>query len=364
MQLGRNILITALSLIATCALAGEDELHIKSSFYHQTDGGGNEAIDEDASVFETIVFVNKNIDENDDVSVRILADLFSAASVERAHNPEYRANQSGASGDFVAGGTLGWKHAFDRWDWASNTSISKEYSYLSLGVGTSGSLRFNEDNSTLSLSLQTYQDTVDMIRFNGLKDPEEDRNTYTANLSLTQILTPRSLVDITYSHTEQDGFLATQYSSVFINGVEDFEILPDARSRDSLTVRYKHAVGDTDAWEAGLRQYTDDWGINATTLDLRYFKYVNTRLLLEPTYRLHTQSEADYYKPSFTVAEPFQTSDPDLGDFLGHMVGLKANLLDREILWLKGDFDVGAYFYTRDNGLDMFWLTFGYHTTF
>ena len=344
--------------------AGEDELTVKSSFYNQQDGGGNENIDEDASVFETIIFVNKNIDENNDVSVRLLADLFSAASVKREHNPDFRAAQSGASGDFVVGGTLGWKHGFESWDWSSNASISKEYAYLSLGAGTSGSLRFNDNNTTLGLSLQLYKDTLDMIRYNGANEKDEDRNTYTANLSLTQILTPRSLVDLTLSHTEQDGMLATQYSSVFINGDETYEILPDARSRSSVTLRYKHAVGDRDAWEAGVRQYTDDWGINATTLDLRYFKYASQTLLFEPTYRLHTQNEADYYKPSFTAAEKYQTSDPDLGDFLGHMVGLKTTFIDREFIWLEGDWDVGGYFYTRDNGLDMIWLTFGYHTKF
>jgi hypothetical protein len=363
MQLTTRILL-GLSLSVACAFGGEDELSIKSSFYNQTDGGGNENIDEDASVFETIIFVNKNLDENDDVSVRILADVFTAASVERNHNAEYRANQSGASGDVVVGGTLGWKHAFEKWDWSSNANINKEYSYLSLGVGTSGSFSFNEDNTTVSLSLQMYQDTVDMIRYNGVNEDDEDRNTYTVNLSLTQILTPRSLLDLTLSHTEQDGFLATQYSSVFINGEETYEILPDTRSRDSITVRYKHAVGETDAWEGGVRQYTDDWGIGATTLDLRYFKYASDDLLFEPTYRLHAQSEADYYKPSFTAAETYQTSDPDLGDFLGHMVGLKTTFIDRELLWLEGDWDVGGYFYTRDNGLDMFWLTFGYRTTF
>jgi len=38
--------------------------------------------------------------------------------------------------------------------------------------------------------------------------------------------------------------------------------------------------------------------------------------LMEYNYRFYVQCEADYYKESFTSAQRYQTSDPDLGDFL------------------------------------------------
>jgi hypothetical protein len=358
--------ILAAALIACSALYTlADEVNVKTSFYHQTDGGGIEEVDEDASVFETIVFYKKELSDTDSIGVRLLADIFTAASVERAHNPEYRALQSGASGDKVVGGTLSWQHQFEDWAFDSNASFSKEYSYSSAGLGFGATVPVNDGNTTIGAHFQAYLDTVGMIRFNGVEESDEDRNTYTGNIDVTQIISPTSLVNVTYSHTEQDGFLATQFNSVFINGVEDFEVLPDARSRDSITVRYKQAFGKDASWEVGLREYIDDWGINAQTLDLRWSQYMNNRSwLLEPTYRLHTQGEADDYQESFTAKEEFQTSDPDLGDFLGHMVGAKATFFDRHFLWIDGDWDAGIYYYTRDNGLDMIWASFGYRMEF
>lgn len=40
------------------------------------------------------------------------------------------------------------------------------------------------------------------------------------------------------------GYLATQFNSVWINGVEDYEVLPDDRDRVSATLRFKQAIGE------------------------------------------------------------------------------------------------------------------------
>ena len=117
-----------------------------------------------------------------------------------------------------------------------------------------------------------------------------------------------------------------------------------SRSRTSLTARFKLGLREHDAVEIGGRWYADDWGIGAGTLDLRYgLSLDGGRLLLEPRYRLHVQGEADYYQEEWSGDLPeYRTSDPDLGDFNGHLLGLKAHFIDRRLFGLDADWDVAA----------------------
>lgn len=337
------------------------ELSVKTAAYQQNDSGGIEQVDEDATVFEAIIFSSTPITEKGDLNVRLIADLVSAASIEREHNAQYRALQSGASGNYRFGGTVGWSQREESFDWRVGAGGAVEYAYTSLSGNAGVTWHLNERNTGLGLDIQVYQDTVELIRYNGEDQGEADRDTYTVDLTWTQVLTPYSHLALVLSQTEQDGFLATSYNSVFVDGVEASEELPDSRSRTSITARYKLAVREHDAVEVGGRWYADDWGIGAGTLDMRYGLALDGgRLLLEPRYRLHVQDEADYYQEEWSGTLPeYRTSDPDLGDFTGHMFGLKATFIDRRLFGLDADWDLSANYYTRDNGLDMIWLAFG-----
>ncbi len=344
-------------------------LSAKTFIYNQTDSnngtGGNKNIDEDLRVFEQIVLYTNQINERDSMHAQILADVVSSASIERKHNSSYRSLQSGASGTFYARLTGGWKRKLETFTFNLHGGAATEYAYQSVQVGAGISKPMNEQNTTLSLNIQSFFDSIRMVRFDGTQDNSDTRTTYTGNLQLTHILTRDSVVNATVSHTSQSGFLATQFNSVFIAGVEDFEVLPDSRSRDSLTLRYKHAIGDDAAVETGVRYYTDDWGVAAYTVNCGFEHYVNERsLLLAYSYRYYQQHEADAYQPFFDVAEPYQTSDPDLGDFEAHTMGIKIRFMDVAIFGQDGEWDLGVHYRTQDNGLNMMWLMSGMSFSF
>ena len=365
--LGSDLLEGADNVGKATALEQEpkNNLQVKFLAYNQSDSGGIEEIDEDASIFETVILYSRKIDEKNTFTARLLADVVSSASIKREHNASYRSLQSGASGTAYLNANLGWQHKIDNWTYKINGGFGSEYAYESMNIGLGALGELNDKNTNVSINLQHFSDTVRMIRFNGIEDADEDRDSNTVEIGLTQILTPRSLFNLVLHHSEQEGFLATQFNSVFVSGTEDYEILPDSRSRTSITGRYKHAVGNDAAWEAGLRFYTDDWGIDAETVDLRYFDYILDRsVLMEYQLRFYQQNEADYYQEAFTTAQEYQTSDPDLGDFTGTMFGIKATFKDRHIFGQEGDWDVGVNVYNRDNGLDMFWLTTGFKISF
>lgn len=335
---------------------------IKSTLYFQRDEGGIPQVDEDATVFETLIVLDGKVAEHDNLRGQLLVDVVSSASMRREHNKQYRALQTGASGVVHLQGGLGWTHHFTDVDLGLQGSYAFEYAYQSIGAGAHAAFHLAERNTTLGVSFQGYFDTVRMIRFNGVDEADQARNTCSATAEWTQILTPDSLMNVTFGHTQQTGFLATQYNSVFVDGVEDYEKLPDSRARESLTVRYKHGVFEDDAIEVGGQYYHDDWGADAGTVDLRYDLLVHDqRILLEPSYRFHIQTAIDAYKPSFEVAQQYQTSDPDMGDFMGHMVALRASFIHMDFLGLGGTWDMGASYYYKDNGLHMAWFDLGYH---
>jgi Protein of unknown function (DUF3570) len=342
------------------------DISIKFSYYTQQDHGGIEELDEDASVFEGIILAKKQLTDTGTLNVRLLGDLVSAASIERSQNADFRAQQSGASGNHRLGLGIGWSERGDRFDWRFGVNGAAEYAYSSTGGNAGVTWNLPGHNTAFSADLQVYLDTVKLIRYNGDNEGSKGRDTYTLDLGWDQILTPYDIISLTLSQTEQSGFIATSYNSVFTPSGEASEELPDSRSRSSATLRWRHSIDELSACEIGGRYYRDDWDLNAYTLDLRYSRYFNDRrLLVEPTYRYHLQDEAKYYRKTWSNALPeYRTSDPDLADFTAHMLGMKVGFLNNSLFGWSGDWDVSFYAYDRDNGLTAYWIILGHKMEF
>lgn len=382
MQLARKSWAGLCLVVAmTCAVAGfaqettdpkseDDTLAVKLGFYNQRDGknnfGGNHFIDENESVFESIILLDKAITPQDNINFRFLTDIISSASISRYHNPQFRALQSGASGNKNFVGTLGWQHKWENTTLGLNISGGKEYAYKSLGYGVTLSQDLFEKNTNVSLRFQGYNDAIKTILFNGFEAQATSRDTYSGEVAINQILTPRSIVNVAYNHTEQHGMLATSYNSVFAAGVEGQEIVPYRRHRDSITGRYKFSFTESNALELGYRYYWDSWHIYSNTAEVRFFQYLmNKKLLLEPNYRYYLQDRAFFYQQSFAAFSALQTSDPDLGDFYGNLFGLDLSILDPHFFtWWRGDLDFGFNYNLRSDDLNGYWFTAGYTLRF
>lgn len=341
-------------------------LGLRLGYFQQLDSGGISWLNEDASVFQALIMVDAPVGATDRISARVLTDIVSSASIRREQNDSFRALQSEASGVVHVDGRLGWSHRFDRWTLSVTGSGSWDYAYLSFGGGVSAAVRLLDDNATLRLGLVGFWDTLAMIRFNGEDEPEEHRWTVTAEAGWSHVLTPKTVLDVSVSHTAQGGFLAGQFNSVLMGGVEAAEVLPNSRQRTSATVRVKQGIGWRHALEIGARYYHDDWGVDAGTGTLGYELYLNQRrsVLLRMAYRLHGQDGAAAWGESFSAekggaAGTHVTSDPDLGPFLGHM-GTLGLTLPRPFGEKGGKLDFEGSYYHRSNGLDMFWFSAGW----
>ncbi len=345
----------------------DDSVSVGFGFYKQNDGagdrGGNPNIDEDETVYEAIILLDKSLNDQDRFNIRVVGDLISSASQSRFHNPQFRALQSNPSGNKRAELGGGWSRQEDDYSFGFNGSFSIEASeYYSMGYGSNFSKKFRDDLTTLSVIFQGYTDIFVLKLFDGTEPNTDYRQTLTSEIGLTHTLSPSTVANLTFNYTQQFGFLATTFNSVFINGVEFSETAPSKRRRNSLTGRIRQGLWPSNAAELGYRFYNDSWGINSHTLELNVSQYLAKRhLLIAPSYRFYVQDAANFYQMNFTTQDIFRTSDPDLGNFIGHIAGLKISVLDIPVFtkWAN-DISLGFNYYFRDDGLDIYWIEAGY----
>ncbi|MDX1734084.1 MAG: DUF3570 domain-containing protein [Halioglobus sp.] len=248
----------------------------KGLVYRQEDDGGNPEVDEDASVYEGLVLVRHRLNETEAINLRLLGDVISAASYDEA--ADRAETVSGATGYNPGRFDIrpGWEYSRSGWSFGTHISYGQEFAYRSFGAGLRLGRSLFEGSTVLGLRLQGFSDKVRMIRFDGTKESDEDRDTIGVEFTVTQTLSPTRVLNASYSYTDQDGFLATSFNAVRVGDEQDFEILPRQREREALGLRFKQALGPHSV-ETAYRYYEDDWDINAHTLELTYFHWLATR---------------------------------------------------------------------------------------
>nr|WP_246624744.1 DUF3570 domain-containing protein [Oceanobacter mangrovi] len=351
----------------------DDLFAVRGISYQQDDQrggkGGNPHLREAATIYEGILLYRHRVNDNNAVQGKLVGDKVTAASYDDAKDKAEIV--SGATGNNPGRYELqaGWIQQHDNWGWNASIAESREYAYISdsLSLGWNGS--FAEQATQLSLQLTMFDDWVRMIRYDGTHGDDDVRRTVTLNMGWVQSLTPESAVQFGWSHTHQEGFLATTFNTVLVESsvgdadVEwfDFERLPDRRRRDALSVRYKQAVAD-DSWQLGYSYYLDSWDLQGHTLEARYFAHFNQgRMQLEPVYRYYRQQAARYFSTTVAAPRTYQTMDSDLGKFDGHSTGLTASFA-AATPGLSHDswYDIGVQYYNRSDDINFYWFTVGW----
>ncbi len=227
------------------------------------------------------------------------AEISGASRVDARANAVLSATgRIGAAGKNEVGFTLG---------------LSNEYDYRSLQAGLRWSRSFQQDNATLSASVRRYQDSVDLYGIDGEQRGEDDRTTTDLSLAWTQVLSRRTVGTVELYLSEQSGFLSTPFHEVILapttaapDGLHVAERLPDSRSRMAVGIRLNHAFGKRFTQRFYYRYYDDDWGINASTVELEPWFRVsdNADVWLFPILRYHTQTASDYFGLPGTFTAP------------------------------------------------------------
>lgn len=336
---------------------------------------------------------------------------------------------TGASkSDIWVSGTISYNHSSESRNTivGANISFANEYDYSSFGVGANFAQLFNDKNTEVGVSMNAYFDTwhpeypteihsynevngnlndgffegVDILDQNGniidkngnnIWSPyntklieDESRNTYSASVNFSQILSKKIQFSVFLDLVKQKGWLANPMQRVYFgnrtnyyigNGesipiytskdnkdvfqlADDIERLPNTRFKIPIGARLNFYLNEIVVLRTYYRYYSDDWGVLSHTANVELPIKIGDKLTLYPSYRYYTQTEADYFAP-FEVhisTEEFYTSDYDLSEFSSNQYGVGITYTDiftKAHIWLFGlkSVDFRYDYYQRNTGL-------------
>jgi len=288
--------------------------------------------------------------------------------------------------------------------WGANVGLSNEYDYTSVGLGGNVTRLFNEKNTEIGLKGMVYLDKwrpiypteldeydiygnsflskgyfqgVNVLNQNGTvtnsylpsdftATSNRSRNSYSVSFFLSQIVSKRLQAALFFDLVRQNGLLSTPYHRIYFadkpnyyigrasdipvyttpqnTGVyqlaDDIERLPSSRFKIPIGARLNYYISETFVLRTYYRYYTDDWDLNAHTVNVDLPIRLNQRFSLTPSYRYYTQNAVKYYAPYEThlSTEQYYTSDPDLAKFNSNQYSIAFNYND-----LFNDFHISKF---------------------
>lgn len=299
--------------------------------------------------------------------------------------------------------------------WNANVSLAAEYDYFSLGFGGGILKQFNEKNTSFGINTKVYLDTwspiypIELRSFNngnlnqgffnnvtildqngnvstewsplngfdGIQD--KSRNTYSATLSFSQILSRNAQVSFFVDLVKQQGWLGNPLQRVYFGDVDnyyvgnasnipnytsstntdvfqladDIERLPRTRVKTPIGMRFNYYINEIFVLRTYYRYYFDDWGVTSHTASLEVPIKISDKFTLYPSYRYYTQTAADYFAPyeeNLSTSE-FYTSDYDLSEYSANQFGFGVNYTDifaKAHIWKLGLKSIDLKFYKYD----------------
>lgn len=308
----------------------EDELEFYYSYY--TDNSG-------LDVTSPSFFISKDISEDSILGFMYLHETYEKSA------------QGGSSGaDVVSGATTvigGGGSSFEEkrneigayatHQLFEDTNIGIGYYYGDEEDYQSGTLVFSADqellekNLTLSGRIMFGHDEVDKQDAEAGESFPKDKDVQRLVFAATQLLSPKSFIVGGFALENQEGYLSSPTRRIAIDtsiGAGGVRVIyderhPDERLRQVYFLRGKQYFLTRSALDLNLSYYTDDWGVNANSLEARFSQYISPQFIARLRYRYYQQSEADFYETDYTVEEDIMTADARLREYDSRLYGFK-----------------------------------------
>jgi hypothetical protein len=340
----------ALLLICGCALAGWGSLSTATILpeersdvmYHSYEGGGVE-------VDGPSVLVRKNFKETVSVSANYYVDNVSSASIDVI--------TSGASayGETRTEYSLGTDYLYNKSIISAGYTNSDESDYTSDTFSFDVSQDFFGDLTNVSFGYSLGRDEVFQ---NGNNEFAEDIDRNSFRLDVSQIVSTKMIMGFNYELITDEGYLNNPYRSYrFLSdplapdaGYQFAqEVYPQTRTSDAAALRLKYFLPWRATAGGSYRYFTDDWGIDAHTLQLTYTHVLKDNWFFDLKYRYYVQTQADFYDDLFLAPsqdeKDYRARDKELSDFnnqtlsayVSYQRPLQYPLLDRAALTLQWD---------------------------
>lgn len=308
----------------------------------------------------------------------------------------WQASSGASKSDQLASIVANYSHSSDsrNFIWNTDLSFSNEYDYTSVGFGGGIATLFNEKNTELSLKANVYLDQwrpiyptelheyskyganfLNQGYFNGVSVLDQNgqattnylpsafqtvsvvnRNSYSASVGFSQVLTKKIQFSIFFDILQQQGLLSSPYHRIYFSdkanyyigqaqyintyesstntGVyklaDDIERLPDSRFKIPVGARLNYYINERFILRTYYRFYSDNWDIQSHTAMIELPIKLSDRFTVFPMYRYYTQTASKYYAPYEThfSTERYYTSDADLATFDANQYGFGINYTD------------------------------------
>lgn len=253
------------------------------------------------------------------VSAHYLADAVSSASVDvvSAATKRWSELRSEAQGGLAYVGdatTLSLDYIYSHEnDWDSHT------------VGIGASRDFFHHNLTLGAGASYVDNRVGRANDESF---HERLRTGALSLRAVWVWTQNDIAQAEYDLGRADGYQASPYRYAYVadpSGVPlGFpEMVPDARTRHSLTLRWNHHVLADAALRSHVRGYVDDWGLASITAGSEFVVGVEP-FELAANVRVYAQQHAAFYQDVYDMPRMYMTADRELSTFQDVFAGVRA----------------------------------------
>jgi hypothetical protein len=184
-----------------------------------------------------------------------------------------------------------------------------------------------EDNASFAVSVNQVLDWFDAFQLGGYRDGRASRTSTNLNVTLSQLLSPSTVVSLGYGLTIQYGELSNTWNTVpATNGERISEELPRQRARHALALGFAQWLPWHAALTGGLRLYGDDWGARAASVEGTLRQSFGPLFLLAANARYHRQRAVSFFTTRADPNASIATADSDLGAFDALTLGGDAEL--------------------------------------
>lgn len=251
---------------------------------------------------------------------------------------------------------------------AGSFYFSDENDYTSYSPSVSGSLDFNERNTTVGASAALFFD--DMHPQGPFRGLGGSRRITSLSANVAQTLSPLTLAGLTANLIHSSGFLGHPYDPVITDsGNVTVENLPDRKTAWALSgqiIQGFHLGSRLGSFHLDARWYRDDWNLASGTADAQWYQYFAEGTYVRIRARGYRQSAAAFAKPTYAGDELYRTGDIRYYAFSSLLLGLKvASVFPdswNESAWLPDRWDIGYDHGFRSTKGDVSGLTPLYHT--
>ena len=378
-------------------------------------------------------------DDDDDRPANKTNENYAAAATSPIGTP-WQASSGASAQDVLASAVVNYSHSSDsrNFIWNADLAFSNEYDYTSIGFGGGIAKLFNDKNSEVSLKVNAYLDQWRPIYptelhqyglygsnfksngfFSGVTVLDQNgnqsfdylnssniltsskfkmwdstaRNSYSASVGFSQVLTKKSQVSVFFDVLRQEGMLSTPYHRIYFadkanyyigdaNAIpnyenatnlgvyrlaDDIERLPKTRFKLPIGLRWNYFISEKVVVRTYYRYYSDDWDLKAHTASIELPIKLSDKFTLSPMYRYYTQTQSKYFAPfeKHLSTEEFYTSDYDLSTFNANQYGFGLTYTDiftSAKIWKFGIKNIDFRFnrYERTDGLKANIATIGF----